>query len=61
MMWTSFFEGSPYCVEYEKDVSFKAQKLDVVLIRAEAEGPVPPLPDGVRDHLVNYNLISFKS
>ena len=61
MMLTSFFEGSAFRVEYEKDLSFKAQLLDVVIIRTDAEGTVPSLPDGLRDSLVNHNLISFKS
>jgi len=61
MMLTSFFEGSPFRVEYEKDLSFKAQFLDVVIIRGDDEGVVPPLPDGMRDSLVDHNLISFKS
>ena len=61
MMMTSFFKGSVFRVEYEKDLSFKAQLLDVVIIRTDAEGVVPPLPDGLRDSLVNHNLISFKS
>jgi hypothetical protein len=61
MMLTSIFEGSAFRVEYEKDLSFKAQRLDVVVIREEAEGTVPLLPDGLRDALVTHNLISFKS
>ena len=61
MMLTSFFKGSAFRVEYEKDLSFKAQLLDVVIIRTDSEGTVPRLPDGLRDSLVNHNLISFKS
>ena len=61
MMLTSFFEGSAFRVEYEMDLSFKAQLLDVVIIRTDTEGAIPPLPDGLRDSLVNHNLISFKS
>ncbi|MDP1614866.1 MAG: hypothetical protein Q8L68_03635 [Methylococcales bacterium] len=41
-----FFTGSPYVVELEKDLSFKQQFLDVVILRKEQDGTVDELPDG---------------
>ena len=61
MMLTDFFAGSPFHVEAERDLSFKAQLLDILIVRKDAGGVVPPLPDGLRDSLVSHNLISFKS
>jgi hypothetical protein len=60
-MLTDFFAGSPFHVEAERDLSFKAQLLDILIVRKDAEGVVPPLPDGLRDALAAHNLISFKS
>jgi hypothetical protein len=61
IMLTDFFDGSAFHVEAERDLSFKAQLLDILIVRKDAEGVVPPLPDGLRDSLAAHNLISFKS
>lgn len=55
-----FFTGSPYVVELEKDLSFKQQFLDVVILRKEQDGTVDELPDGF-DNLTGHNLLSYKS
>ena len=55
-----FFEGSPYIVQAEIDLSLKKQLLDIVIIR-KGEGELDrPLPDGFAP-LANHNLITFKS
>ncbi len=55
-----FFDGSPYVVQTEVDLSLKKQFLDIVVIR-KTEGEFHrPLPDGFAP-LANHNLISFKS
>ncbi|MDP1614867.1 MAG: hypothetical protein Q8L68_03640, partial [Methylococcales bacterium] len=51
---------SPYVVELEKDLSFKQQFLDVVILRKEQDGTVDELPDGF-DNLTGHNLLSYKS
>lgn len=55
-----FFADSPYEVELEKDLSFKQQFLDVVVLRKRAGEFTGALPDGL-DDLGNHNLITFKS
>ena len=55
-----YFDGSPYVVETEVDLSLKKQYLDIVVIRKRAGEFHRPLPDGFAP-LANHNLISFKS
>jgi hypothetical protein len=55
------FTGSPYVVELEKDLSFKQQFLDVVILRKDREGNLTEeLPDGL-DNLADHNLLTYKS
>jgi hypothetical protein len=55
-----FFEGSPYTVLTEVDLSLKKQLLDILIIRKDEGELDRPLPDGFAP-LANHNLISFKS
>jgi len=55
-----FFEGSPFVVETEVDLSLKKQYLDIVVIRKGNGEFHRPLPDGFAP-LADHNLISFKS
>jgi hypothetical protein len=55
-----FFRGLPVCVELEKDMSLKLQRLDVAIIRTEAQPLACALPDGF-DPLARHNLVTFKS
>jgi hypothetical protein len=55
-----FFDGSPYVVETEVDLSLRKQYLDIVVIRKKEGEFHRPLPDGFAP-LANHNLISFKS
>lgn len=55
-----FFSGMPVSVEFEKDLSLKQQRLDVVIIRKEAAPLTRRLPDGFED-LAAHNLVTFKS
>ncbi len=55
-----FFDGSPFVVETEVDLSLKKQFLDIVVIRRNAGEFDRQLPDGLSP-LANHNLISFKS
>ncbi|MBI4748467.1 MAG: hypothetical protein HY774_08245 [Acidobacteria bacterium] len=57
---TEFFNGSPFVVELEKDLSQKKQLLDIVIIRRTEGQWDHPLPDGF-DNLADHNLISYKS
>lgn len=50
----------PVSVEFEKDLSLKQQRLDVVIIRKEAAPLTRRLPDGFED-LAAHNLVTFKS
>jgi hypothetical protein len=60
LLLTDYLTDSPFTVEVEKDLSTRAQRLDVVVVRRRP-GPVPrPLPDGLHD-FVAHNLITFKS
>src|SRR5262245_56162396 len=54
-----FFGPAPVRVEAEKDLSFKKQFLDVLLVR-EGPGECPRLPDGLGP-LAPYTLLTFKS
>jgi len=57
---TDFFADSPFAVELEKDLSFKRQYLDVVILR-KYEGEIKEeLPAGL-DNLSTHNLLSYKS
>ena len=57
---TDLFEGSPYAVELEKDLSVRQQFLDIVVIR-KGDGPFSGrLPDGF-DDLADHNLVTYKS
>lgn len=56
-----FCIGSCLESETEKDVARQRQLLDVVIIKRNAERPLPsPLPDGL-DNLADHNLLSYKS
>src|SRR5262245_40373404 len=55
-----FFRGTPVTVELEKDLSFKQQLLDVVLIRKTSAALPCRLPDGFEE-LAPHNLVTFKS
>lgn len=55
-----FFTYSPYQVELEKDLSFKQQFLDVVILRRTSDSWAGVLPDGL-DNLAEHNLITYKS
>ncbi|MGF1581279.1 MAG: magnesium transporter MgtE N-terminal domain-containing protein [Gemmataceae bacterium] len=60
LILTDFFDGSPFRVETELDVSKVEQFIDVVVIRKEMGKVDLPLPDGMED-LAPHNIISFKS
>src|SRR5262245_27736713 len=60
LLLADFFTDSPFVVEVEKDLSFKRQRLDVVILRRGQGSFTDPLPDGF-DDLVAHNLITFKS
>lgn len=60
LLLTDYFEGSPFVVELEKDLSLKQQFLDVVILRKRPGRFQGRLPDGF-DNLATYNLITFKS
>ena len=60
LLLTDFFTDEPVTVEMEKDLSFKQQLLDVVLIRQSDVPLTVALPDGLAP-LAAHNLISFKS
>jgi hypothetical protein len=60
LLLTDYLADSPFTVEVEIDLSARAQRLDVVVVRRRP-GPVPrPLPDGL-DDFADHNLITFKS
>ena len=61
LMVQDFFTGTPCEVELERDLSVKSQFLDVLLIHKTGEVIDRVLPDGLEGHLVEYNLITFKS
>ena len=60
LILSDFFLGSPFDVELEKDLSFKKQLLDVVIVRRGEGAFHLQLPDGLED-LADHNLITFKS
>jgi hypothetical protein len=55
-----FFDGSPYVVDTEVDLSLRKQYLDIVVVRKKEGEFNRTLPDGFAP-LANHNLISFKS
>src|SRR5665213_2973421 len=56
-----FFAGTPCEVELERDLSVKSQFLDVLILHKTGELLDRVLPDGLEGHLVEHNLITFKS
>ena len=60
LSWMDFFRGTPVTVEFEKDLSLKQQRLDVVILRKGVLHLTIRLPDGFED-LAAHNLITFKS
>jgi hypothetical protein len=61
LLLKDFFTGTPCEVELERDLSVKSQFLDVLIIHKTAEILDRALPDGLEGHLVEHNLITFKS
>lgn len=57
---TDFFDGSPFDVELEKDLSLQQQLLDVIVVRKKPGEVEKRLPDGFED-MADHNLITFKS
>lgn len=57
---TDFFTDSAYRVELEKDLSFKQQFIDVIIIESETGKPMPEPPDGL-ENLARHNLLTYKS
>ncbi len=57
---TDFFTDSDFQVELEKELTFKKQFLDVVIIKKTEGKPIKKLPDGL-DKLAPYNLLTYKS
>jgi hypothetical protein len=60
MLLIDFFDGSPFTVEVERDMSAQQQLLDVVILRRGRGRFAGRLPDGL-DGLAEHNLITFKS
>jgi hypothetical protein len=56
---TDYFTGSPFVVEFERDLSIQQQLLDLVIVRRRGRF-AGRLPDGLED-LAAHNLITFKS
>ena len=56
-----FFRGTPCEVQLERDLSVKSQFLDVLILHKTAAVLDRVLPDGLDGHLVEHNLITFKS
>jgi hypothetical protein len=61
LMVQDFFRGTPCEVELERDLSVKSQFLDVLILHKTAAILDRVLPDGLQGHLVEHNLITFKS
>lgn len=57
---TDYFEGTPYRVELEKDLSVKRQFVDVIIIEQQISDHVPSFPDGL-ENLGKHNLLTYKS
>jgi hypothetical protein len=60
LLLTDFFTGSPYVVDFERDLSQQQQFLDVVLLRKGKGRFTQRLPDGL-DDLVDHNLLTFSA
>jgi hypothetical protein len=60
LLLTDFFNGSPFVVEVERDLSVQQQLLDVAIIRRGRGRFVGRLPDGL-EGLRPHNLVTFKS
>src|ERR1700722_3177537 len=60
LLLTDFFNGSPFVVEVERDLSVQQQLLDVVIVRRGPGGFAGRLPDGL-EGLRPHNLMTFKS
>jgi hypothetical protein len=60
LAWMDFFEGTPFAVDPERDLSLKQQFLDLVLVRKGPGVLLRALPDGFED-LGAHNLVTFKS
>ena len=56
-----FFRGTTCEVELERDLSVKSQFLDVIILHKPDVVLDRALPDGLEGHLVERNLITFKS
>ncbi len=54
------FAGSPFAVDTELDLSFRQQRLDILIIRKLPGEYRGRLPDGL-EGLVDHNLITYKS
>ena len=61
LLLKDFFTGTTCEVELERDLSVKSQFLDVLIIHKPAEPIDRVLQDGLEGHLVEHNLITFKS
>ena len=61
LLLKDFFTGTCCEVELERDLSVKSQFLDVLIIHKPLEPIDRILPDGLEGHLVEHNLITFKS
>lgn len=53
-----FFANSPWQVEVERDLSWKQQRLDILVLRRGPGAFAGQLPDGL-DELATYNLLTF--
>jgi hypothetical protein len=60
MSLKDYFSGTSCTVEIEKDLSFKKQFLDVVIIRKEDGKPPAEIPDGL-ENMAAHSLVSYKS
>jgi hypothetical protein len=60
LLLTDYFTGSPFVVEFERDLSIQQQLLDLVIVRRRRGRLAGRLPDGLAD-LAAHNLITFKS
>jgi hypothetical protein len=60
LLLTDFFDGSPFGVDIEKDLSIQKQSIDIIIVRKRPGRFAGQFPDGL-DDLVTYNLLTFKS
>lgn len=61
LLMQDFFTGTPCEVELERDLSVKSQFLDVIILHKPDVVLDRALPDGLEGHIVERNLITFKS